>query len=322
MARGTVHVPAQKGQHLPAGAQSQESGADAAFGGWEQRIYAGLLLGDIPADIREALGRTLGAAGVEAEHLLRLLAMFPGPEGPSPAAGARLLDQLQSFARRFLDTANSLELATQSYLTALQVSGGGRAIGPREGEPWWPPFTGYALGGEPLELRLRRCGYSYQQAAALRLGPLVEALAEQMALLLHALRTLPPAGTVSTAVLASGLDELADAMQGDVAQHLLRDMSDDYLGLPSAIERLQASNALDAIAVKASLAADLEWAQGEYERILGAAASAQARTPKPGLFARLFRRSAPANGSQRWSASAAQEWRELIAALEALQRGQ
>lgn len=319
MARSATRQLAGKGQRLLDG-HSQVGVIDSALGGWEQRIYAGLLLPDIPADIREALARALGAAGVEAEYLLRLLATFPGPGGSSPAAGARLLDQLQSFARRFLDTANTLELTTQSYLTALQLSPGDGVIGSREGEPWWPPFPGYTLGGEPLELRLRRCGYSYARAAALRLGPLVEALAEQMALLLHALRTLPPAGIVSTSVLARGLDELADAMQGDVGQHLLRDMSDEYLGLPSAIVRLQASTPLDAAAAKTSLAADLAWARAEYERALGTAANVPAQ--KPGLFARLFGGSAPVNASQRWSASAAQEWRELIAALEVLQREQ
>lgn len=317
-ARGTTRDTVRQGQRLSA-QQSQPGEPDAAFGGWERRIYSGLLFSDIPDDVREALSRALGAAGVEAEHLLRLLATFPGPSGPSPAAGAHLLDQLQSFARRFLDAANSLELATQSYLTALQLAEAG-AIEPTGGEPWWPPFAGYAAGGESLELRLRRCGYSYQQAVALRIGPLIEALAEQMALLLHALRTLPPAGTVSTQVLARGLDELADAMQGDVAQHLLRDMSDEYLGLPSAIARLQASAAPDAATAKASLAADLAWARAEYERTVASAPGASERPSKPGFFARLFGGSARIDASQRWSASAAREWRELIAALEALQR--
>ncbi len=290
-------------------------GSPSAFGGWEQRIYGGLLLSDIPTDVREGLAHALGAAGVEAEHLLRFLTSFFDTENLSPALGGRLLDQLQSFGRRFLDLANDFELAAQSYVTALRVAPHGLhpPIVPG-GEPWWPPFAGLTLESEPLELRLRRCGYSYRQAVALRLGPTVEALADQMGLLLHALRTLPPAGTVSTAVLAHGLDELADALQGDVAQHLLRDANDDFPGLLSAVERLRESGP------GAPLAEDLAWARGEYERAVSASAQASSQAAKPGLVARIFHTAPAVDASQRWSQSAAREWRDLIVALEALQR--
>jgi hypothetical protein len=170
------------------------------------------------------------------------------------------------------------------------------------------------LESEPLELRLRRCGYSYRQAVALRLGPTVEALADQMGLLLHALRTLPPAGTVSTAVLAYGLDELADALQGDVAQHLLRDANDDFPGLLSAVERLREAGP------DAPLAADLTWARGEYEQAVSAREQAMKQTPKPGLVARIFHRAPSLDASQRWSQSAVREWQDLVAALEAIKR--
>jgi hypothetical protein len=149
---------------------------------------------------------------------------------------------------------------------------------------------------------------------ALRLGPTVEALADQMGFLLHALRTLPPAGTVSTAVLAHGLDELADALQGDVAQHLLRDANDDFPGLLTAVERLRESGS------DAPLAEDLAWARGEYERALAASAHASSQAAKPGLVARIFHGAQAMDASQRWSQSAAREWRDLIATLEALQR--
>src|SRR5260221_13899809 len=163
-----------------------------AFAGWDGRIFAGLQLEAVAPDVRHALAQALGAVGVEAEYLLRILDTFPGPEGPTLERGALLLAQLEAFAGRLLEVASSLELATQSFLTAL-----GAAL-QRSGdaaEPWWPTFAGYVLSGEPLELRLRRCGYSYRQVAAVGLGPTGEGVAERLALLLYGLSTLPPAGT-------------------------------------------------------------------------------------------------------------------------------
>lgn len=320
MARRAMSQEQRPGdRRTPSGTGSGSIQGEGAshFGGWERRIYAGVQLPGVPADVRQSLARALGAVGVEAEHFLELLAAFPGPEGPSPERGARFLDQLQAFAQRLIGGANALELATQSYLTALEAAGQLSGVG--AAEPWWPTFSGYTVGGEPMELRLRRCGYSYREAVLARLGPTVEAIGEQMALFLHALSTLPPAGILSAPVVAQGLDDLTDAMQGDVVPHLIRDVSDDFPGLLSAIERLRASGSPGGAAEAASLAADLAWARTEYERVIAATPATSAKSTRPGLFARLFGASPRLNATERWSQSAAHEWRELIAALEALQ---
>lgn len=309
----------------PTRSHADQSGSSSAAGeqysGWERRIYAGLQLPGVPADVRAALAQALGAVGVEGEYLLRLLAAFTGPEGVSSARGDHFLDQLQAFAYRLIDAANALELATQSYLTALDAAemaseGGtsGLAMAAAQAEPWWPPDAGYTPRGESLELRLRRCGFSYRQMVAVHLGTTVEAIAEQMGLVLHALNSLPPAGILSAAVLSQGLDELTDAVQGDVVPHRLLDVSEELPGLLSAIERLRAPAAHD----DSSLGADITWARAEYERVL---TSAPAAPQNPGLFGRLFGR-ASMDPSRRWNEAAAQEWRELIAALEAMQHVQ
>jgi len=277
------------------------------FAGWDGRIFSGLQLEAVAPDVRHALAQALGAVGVEAEYLLRVLDTFPGPEGPTPERGALLLAQLEACAGRLLETASSLELATQSFLTALgaaqQQSG--------DAEPWWPSFAGYTLSGEPLELRLRRCGYSYRQVVAVRLSPTVEEIADHMALVLHALSTLPPAGTLPIPALAQGLYELADTVQGDVVQHLIRDVSAEYPGLLTAIERLRTLSATQ----DTSLASDIAWAQSQYAAVAGA------RPPEPGFFERLFgrRTRGGSRGTERWATQAAQEWRSLIATLQAMQ---
>lgn len=298
----------------------------ARFEGWEARIYPGLQLEAAPIETRQALASALGVVGVEAEYLLRLLEDFPGVAGPSAAAGAALLARLEAFAARLVLVATELEVATQAYITSVTESGVGAqrppgADEPTEAEPWWPPFDGWALSGEPLALRLRRCGYSYRQLVAVRLPDTVETIAERLALVLHALDTLPPAGTLPVAALAQGLAELADAVQGDVVPHFIRDLSPSYPGLPTAIERLRR------LATKEdrSLAGDIAWARQQYAAVAGAAAVA--KTSAPGVFARLFggssaRAARASGGTARWAEQAAQEWRALIAALEAIERTQ
>jgi hypothetical protein len=281
------------------------------FAGWDGRIFSGLQLEAVAPDVRHSLAQALGAVGVEAEYLLRILDTFPGPprpERPSPERGALLLAQLEAFAGRLLEAASSLELATQSFLTALGAAQGQPGS---IAEPWWPTFAGYALAGEPLELRLRRCGYSYRLVVALRLGPTVEEIADHMALVLHALSTLPPAGTLPIPALAQGLYELADTVQGDVTQHLIRDVSADYPGLLTAIERLRTLNATQ----DTSLASDIAWAESQYAAVAGA------RPPEPGFFARVFGRHGRGSlrGTARWATQATQEWRSLIATLQAMQ---
>src|SRR5690348_4901199 len=67
-------------------------------GGWEERLYPGLAVPGIPAEPRAALSESLGALGVEAEHVLLVVSAFtrPGPGGPAARAdGERFLWQLE-----------------------------------------------------------------------------------------------------------------------------------------------------------------------------------------------------------------------------------
>lgn len=293
--------------------------SSADFAGWEAHIYPGLQLASVPVEARQGLASALGAVGVEAEHMLRLLQAFP-PERPSPEAGEALLEQVEAFAARLIPLAAELEVATQAYVTAIaddasvQRDPAPSDPPPAPAEPWWPPFPGWEIDGESLALRLRRCGFSYRQLVVVHLPDTLDAVADRMALVLHALATLPPAGTLPADALAQGLSELADAVQGDVVPHFIRDLSLEYPGLPSAIARLRRLAASE----DTSLAGDIAWACQQYAAVMGAAASG------PGLFARLFGAGSrsgvqQSGGSARWAEQAAQEWRALIAALEAQQ---
>jgi hypothetical protein len=308
--------------------QPSRSGATPATpggAGWEKHIYPGLQFAALGPEIRGTLAGALGGVGVEAEHLLALLADFPGAEAPTPEVGAAFLARLEAFAQRIIPTAAALEIATQSYLTELAASypelrgahSANRAND--EAEPWWPAFPGYALSSEPLELRLRRCGYSYRHAVAVHLGPTLEGIGEQMALVLHALGSMPPAGVVPARALAQGLYELTDAVQGDVVPHRIRDVSPEFPGLLTAIAWLRTLSATE----DTSLASDIAWARGQYEQARAAAAGAGS-SPRRGFMGRLFGRSGGryAASTQRWAESAAQEWRDLIRTLEALQASQ
>src|SRR5262249_30549701 len=129
-----------------------------------------------------------------------------------------------------------------------------------QAEPWWPPFAGYTIPGEPLEVRLRRCGYAYRHVVAARLHANVEAIAEQLAFTLHALVTLPPAGVLPTQWLYSGLYELSGALQGDIIPHYINDVSAESPGLLSGIALLRALDARE----DRSLKADIAWAQSQF----------------------------------------------------------
>jgi hypothetical protein len=308
-------------RHQVSSASPREGSPTAArFAGWEARIYPGLQLASAPPDVQQELASALGAVGVEAEYLLRLLADFPGAERPSGAAGEALLARVAAFAERLIPLAEELEVATQSFINAVADDAG--LFGEpahldqltAQAEPWWPPFAGWWLEGEPLGLRLRRCGLSYRQLVAVRLPDTLEAVAERMALVLHALRTLPPAGTVPAGAVTQGLAELADTVQGDVVLHFIRDLGPEYPGLTSAIARLRRLAANE----DTSIAGDLAWARQQYAAVAGVT------PPAPGPFARLFgsgaRRAAPGSaGTARWAEQASADWRALIAALEALQ---
>lgn len=276
--------------------------ARAAVPSWEDRIYEGLRVNCVPADTRNALAVTLGAAGVEAEYLLLLVNGFGGAGLLPRARGEAFLIRLEAACRRVVHASVALEIATQGFLAALEAGYPGVRDEAAAADPWWPAFPGYAPPGEPVELRLRRCGYAYRLAVAAHLGPSLEGVAEQMALVLHALLSLPPAGIAPVSGLYSGLDELSAALQGHVVPTHIASASADRPGLLAGIARLVALDAQE----DASLAADLAWAHAQYQ---------SARRVQAALAGHDGR----AADTRRWATRASRDWLDVIAALESLQ---
>lgn len=274
----------------------------AAIGGdWDARIFAGLRVAAVPAGVRDALASALGELGVEAEFFLALVRGFGGPGLQSHARGDVFLLRLEAAGRRLYTSGATLEVATQGYLTALEAAYPGLRRDARADEVWWPEFYGEALTGEVIELRLRRCGYAYRHVVAAHLGASLEAIAEHMALLLHALRTLPPAGVVPAGALYAGLYELSSGLQGYAIPTHVASVDERSLGLLAGIQRLRALDARD----DTSLASDVTWAGEQYSL---------ARSLHNGGTAANAR-----SGSWRSGPSALRDWQHVIADLESLQ---
>lgn len=276
--------------------------AETAPSDWDGRLYTGLRVASVPAAIRQNLTHALGEAGVEAEFYLRLPRDLAASAAWSPGGGERFLGGLEASATRLTRVAADLEVATQSYLTALEEGYPDVRAESDQTDAWWPPFDGAAPAGEsgePIELLLRRRGFAYRHVVAVHLASNVEAIGEQMALTLHALGTLPPAGTVPASALYRGLYELSSALHGYVVAHHIADMNERTPGLLSGIARLRELTRREDTA----LDADIAWAQAQYAFVRDLTARDAGRA-RPG-----------ADGALR-------EWRETIAALEALRSSQ
>jgi hypothetical protein len=159
---------------------------------------------------------------------------------------------------------------------------------------------------------------------AARLTLSVEALAEHLSLLLHALETLPPAGILPVPSLAAGLLELASTFQGHVVSHLLSDTAPDAPGLPAAIRRLRALDAAD----DRSVEADIVWARGQLHEVRAMGTRTQTDAPaapaRRGILRGLLRRGAapgratPASRREAWIAAAEQDWQATIVSLQSI----
>lgn len=270
--------------------------------GWEGRVYAGLRVVRVPPEIRASLTGALGELGVEAEYFLALIQSFPGAPPYAHERGEAFLLRLEAACHRLTAVAGTLEVASQSYLSALEVGYPGVRT-QRDADAWWPSFGGYAMRGEPLELRLRRCGFAYRHVVAAHLASNVEAVAEHLALTLRALATLPPAGVLPTASLYQGLYELSSAMQGYIIPHHVTDLNAQTPGLLTGIAWLRGLDARE----DTSLNSDLAWAHAQYARARQLAT--QARTASP---------SGASHGQAQAWAAALRDWQEAIAALERL----
>jgi hypothetical protein len=262
---------------------------------WDRRLYAGLRVACVPEEVRATLASALGDIGVDAEHFLTLVDRFVRAV-PVVGLGEAFLRHLESACQRLRRVALALEIATQSYVSALADGYPATRLADGGDDVWWPPFPGYWQGGEFLELRLRRCGFAYRHVVATHLASNVEAIAEHMALFLHALATLPPAGILPASTLSTGLLELTSTLQGYVIPHHVTDLNDATPGLLTGIARLRALTARD----DTSLDSDIAWARAQY------------------AFVRQQHASSAGQGVRRWAQVAAGEWQQTIASLESL----
>lgn len=289
--------PAKKTGPAKAVTAVRAESAPAAKADWESHLHAGLRMARVAGEARTMLANALGALGVEAEYYLSLLADFPGSNGPSHARAELFLSRLEAAGRRLYHAADTLEIATQGYLSALE-SGypGARNEGP-DGDPWWPAPPEFEPGGETIELRLRRCGYAYRHVVEVYLSTNMSAVASQMELVLYALTILPPAGVLPVSSLYQGLYELSSSFQGYIIPHHITDLDARTPGLLTGITRLRQ---LD-IQEDTSLQSDLRWAQSQLR-------SVQEFLQSPSL----------SSAQREWAATAASEWQHTIQLLASL----
>jgi hypothetical protein len=272
-------------------------GALAAGSDWESHLYSGLRMAHVPGEVRAALASALGTMGVEAEYFLSLLTTFSGVDRPSHDLADTFLRRLDAAARRVYHAADTLEIATQGYLSALETGYPGMRIEDAEVDPWWPAPQDYEVGGESLELRMRTCGFAYRHVVGVYLANNVSAIASQMTLLLYTLTNLPPAGVLPMGSLYQGLYELSSLFQSYIVPHHIGDLDAKTPGLLTGIERLRRLDAEE----DTSLQSDLNWAEG------------QLRSVQDFLNTRNI---SPAQ--REWAMTAAHEWQETIRLLTGL----
>lgn len=289
--------PARKSDPAKATTAVRAKATPAAKADWESHLHAGLRMAHVPGEARATLANALGALGVEAEYYLSLLAGFPGSDGPSHARAELFLSRLEAAAHRLYHTADTLEIATQGFLSALDSSYPGTRSEGTEGDPWWPAPPDIELVGETIELRLRRCGYAYRHVVESYLSTNISAIASQMELVLYALALLPPAGVLPVSSLYQGLYELSSSFQGYIIPHHITDLDARTPGLLTGIIRLRQLDSQE----DTSLQSDLRWAQSQLRSV------------------QEFLRSPSLSSAQReWAATAASEWQQTIQLLASL----
>lgn len=309
-AQAAQYASTSTASHLPTVRQQPSTTSWDTPATWDRRLYAGLRVSCVPVEMRATLAEALGNIGVEAEFFLMLVNAFPGPEAPSRSQGEAFLLRLEASVRRIQHAAEALEIATQSYLTALDAGYPNMRAESERAEVWWPAFSYADMGGEPLEMRLRRCGFAYRHVVGTRLASNIEAIVEQMALALHALNTLPPAGTLPAATLYQSLYELSSTLQGYVIPHHIADASESMPGIFTSIRYLHALAAQE----DTSLASDIAWAQAQYNYAQSMVTATTASRPAGPA-------NTPIRDGRQSALAAVREWQDVLVTLETLTRG-
>lgn len=289
----------------------------AQTGGWEQRLYAGLRLPNMD-EPQLALARALGEMGVEAEFFLLLTGSEASLAGATRTVADQFLQQLEVSCRRICETAASLEVATQGYLSALEARYPEARLADTIAEPWWPAFAGFTLSGESLEMRLRRCGYSYRHVVEAHLSSNIEAIAEQLAMTLHALHTLPPAGVVPIAALYHGLYELSSAIQGHIVPHHMTETTTESPGLLMGLGLLRLLDQQE----DHSIRADVAWVQAQLAQARETLARLGVKRSPLSALARLGARFSGMTtpDTAAWVARTIRDWEDALAQLTELER--
>ena len=290
-------------------------------GTWDVRLVRGVAMLGIAPECSDALVATLGALGCEAEFgqsLLRISAEMPRP---TRAQGEHWLRQCYGLCQRLSRLSTDFEVAAQSYLDALDLLDARpsapppvTASGQRHGhdswsaqfdatpDVWWPERGDVALESEPLDIWLRRAGFSYRHIVMLGLPEHFEALAEALGLVLHALQTLPPSGVLARASLTLGLQTLSSTFAGDLLPHHMQDIDQRHVGLLTGLATIAR---LDGNA--ANIEHDIAWAQAELAR------AREMLTGKRGV-GRVTRPLAPVTGNL-WARQLVDEWERTVAQL-------
>lgn len=305
--------------NLAATWRNAQGGAEMAKLGWEQRLYAGLRLPGID-ESQVALARALGEMGVEAEFFLLLTGSEASLAGATRAVADHFLRQLEDSSMRIATSATTLEVATQGYLAALEVRYSQSHLADVPAEPWWPTFSGFTLAGESLEIRMRRCGYAYRHVVAAHLGSNIEAIAEQLALTLHALHTLPPAGVLPISALYQGLYELSSALQGHVVPHHITESAPESPGVLMGLGLLHLLDQQE----DHSIPADITWIQSQLAQARETLARLGVKRSPIAALARLGAKHAPlmTPDAAAWVARSIRDWEDALTQLTALAREQ
>lgn len=286
---------------------------------WEQRLFVGLQWPGMDEPTL-ALARALGEVGVEAEFFLLLTGSETSLSGANRASADIFLQQLEVSCRHICSAAASLEVATQGYLAALDGRFPQARLAHTPSDPWWPKFAGFTASSEPLELKLRRCGYSYRHVVETHLASTIDAISEQLALTLHALQSLPPAGVAPVGALYHGLDELSSALQGHVAPHHITETAAESPGVLAGVQLLRHLDQQQ----DHSIQADITWVQQQLGLARETLAQLGVKRSPMGALARLGLRKAPPTppDTAAWVARSIREWEDALKQLTALAREQ